>query len=96
VPPERTGSARETLINLTQEDFLLRDDGKPIELTRFNRGKDQTLRPVQLWLVLLCNEELHFPMGVQRRTEIEGTGFGMISKTAGTSRQIQFSLKLTY
>src|SRR5450432_66995 len=27
---------------------------------------------------------------------IEGTGFGMISKTAGTSRQIQFSLKLVY
>jgi hypothetical protein len=27
---------------------------------------------------------------------IEGTGFGMISKTAGTSRQIQFSLKIIY
>jgi hypothetical protein len=27
---------------------------------------------------------------------IEGTGFGMIGKTAGTSRQIQFSLKLIY
>jgi hypothetical protein len=27
---------------------------------------------------------------------IEGTGFGMISKTAGTSRQIQLSLKLIY
>jgi hypothetical protein len=27
---------------------------------------------------------------------IEGTGFGMISKTAGTSRQVQFSLKVIY
>jgi hypothetical protein len=27
---------------------------------------------------------------------IEGTGFGMVSKTAGTSRQVQFSLKLIY
>jgi hypothetical protein len=27
---------------------------------------------------------------------IEGTGFGMINKTAGTSRQVQFSLKLIY
>jgi len=27
---------------------------------------------------------------------IRGSGFGVISKTAGTSRQIQFSLKLIY
>jgi len=34
-------------------------------------------------------------MGLPANT-IEGSGFGMISQTAGTSRQIQFSLKLIY
>jgi hypothetical protein len=34
-------------------------------------------------------------MGLPTNT-IEGSGFGLISKTAGTSRQIQFSLKLIY
>jgi hypothetical protein len=27
---------------------------------------------------------------------LRGSGFGIISKTAGTSRQIQFSLKVIY
>jgi hypothetical protein len=34
-------------------------------------------------------------MGLPANT-LEGTGFGVISKTAGNSRQIQFSLKLIY
>ena len=34
-------------------------------------------------------------MGLPSNT-IKGSGFGIISKTAGTSRQIQFSLKLVY
>ncbi len=34
-------------------------------------------------------------MGLPANT-LEGSGFGFISKTAGTSRQIQFSLKLVY
>jgi hypothetical protein len=34
-------------------------------------------------------------MGLPANT-LEGSGFGVISKTAGTSRQIQFSLKLIY
>src|SRR5882672_7438980 len=28
--------------DLAQGDFLLRDNGKPVELTQFNRGKDHT------------------------------------------------------
>ena len=34
-------------------------------------------------------------MGLPANT-ILGSGFGVISKTAGTSRQIQFSLKVIY
>jgi len=34
-------------------------------------------------------------MGLPANT-IKGSGFGVISQTAGTSRQIQFSLKLIY
>ncbi len=34
-------------------------------------------------------------MGLPANT-IKGSGFGEISKTAGTSRQIQFSLKLLF
>jgi hypothetical protein len=34
-------------------------------------------------------------MGLPANT-IPGSGFGEISRTAGTSRQIQFSLKLIY
>jgi len=80
VKDKKSGAA---IDDLTQEDFLLRDDGKPIELARFNRGKDHTLRPVQVWFVLLCNEELHFPMGVQRRTEIKGTEHWGVNFLAG-------------
>jgi hypothetical protein len=34
-------------------------------------------------------------MGLPANT-IAGSGFGEISKTAGTSRQVQFSLKVIY
>jgi hypothetical protein len=34
-------------------------------------------------------------MGLPANT-LQGSGFGVISKTAGTSRQIQFSLKIIY
>jgi hypothetical protein len=34
-------------------------------------------------------------MGLPANT-IKGSGFGLISKTAGTSRQIQFSVKILF
>jgi len=57
---KKTGEA---IADLNQDDFLLRDNGKPVSLTRFNRGKDHNLRPVQLWFVMACNEERHYSTG---------------------------------
>jgi hypothetical protein len=74
--------------HLALGDFLLRDNGKPVKLTRFNRGKDHTLRPVQVWFVLLCNEELHFRMGVRRGTEIIGTQNWGASFLAGKTAEL--------
>lgn len=54
------------IADLQQGDFLLRDNGKPVEIATFNRGMDQKLRPVQLWFVLLCNEELRFHPATRR------------------------------
>jgi hypothetical protein len=34
-------------------------------------------------------------MGLPSNT-IQGTGFGLINRTAGSSRQIQFSVKIVY
>ena len=54
VEDKKTG---EPIVALQQQDFLLRDNGKPVSVASFNRGIDHNLRPVQLWFVLLCNEE---------------------------------------
>jgi hypothetical protein len=85
VADKKTGTP---IDDLAQGDLLLRDNGKPVELTRFNRGKDHTLRPVQVWFVLLCNEELHFPMGVRRGTEIIGTQNWGASFLAGKTAEL--------
>jgi hypothetical protein len=85
VADKKTGTPIE---DLAQGDFQLRDNGKPVELTRFNRGKDHTLRQVQVWFVLLCNEELHFPMGVRRGTEIIATQNWGASFLAGKTAEL--------
>lgn len=54
--------------NLRQDDFVLKDNGKPTHITSFTRGQDQTLRPVQLWFVLMCNEQIHFQPSTHRPT----------------------------
>jgi hypothetical protein len=63
----------EPIKSLGQEDFLLRDDGKPVPITTFNSGKNQNLRPIQLWFVLACNEQRHYHINSERRTQFEAT-----------------------
>jgi hypothetical protein len=77
VVQKKTG---DPITDLQKEDFLVRDNGKPVSITTFNRGRDQNLRPVQLWFVLTCNEELNFdaiaPLGRRfERTESWGSSF---------------------
>jgi hypothetical protein len=63
----------EPIKSLQKDDFLLRDNGKPVSATSFNRGSDQKLRPVLLWFVLVCNEEVHYEVRAGRRTRGEST-----------------------
>ncbi|HEY1423340.1 MAG TPA: hypothetical protein VGF20_07805, partial [Candidatus Acidoferrum sp.] len=82
---QRTG---EPLDDLTQDDFVLRDDGKPISLANFNRGKDQTLRPVQVWFVLHCNEDLRYHLTGRRRSSMEITERWGVSVLSGKMAEL--------
>ncbi len=82
---KRTG---EPIKSLEQEDFLLRDDGKPVPITTFNSGKNQNLRPIQLWFVLACNEERHYPINSERRTQYEATETLGASFLAGKTAEL--------
>ena len=52
VQDKRTGDA---IAGLEVTDFVVRDSGKPITVLEANRGLDEQLRPIQLWLVAMCN-----------------------------------------
>lgn len=52
VQDKRTGDA---IGGLEVADFVVRDSGKSITVLEANRGLDEHLRPIQLWLVAMCN-----------------------------------------
>jgi len=79
--------------DLEQDDFQLRDNGKPVSISSFNRGKDQKLRPIQLWFVLLCNEELHTQMGGRRRGQVESTEEWGVTFLAGKATELRPALE---
>lgn len=79
--------------DLRQEDFLVRDNGKPVAISSFHRGKDQTLRPIQLWFVLMCNEESHAQAGVRRPTANEMTQEWGVSFLAGKTEALRPALE---
>jgi hypothetical protein len=85
VEDKKTG---EPIKELAKEDFLLRNDGKPTDISSFNRGKDQNLRPLQLWFVLVCDEERHYQVGGRRRTQIESTEMLGASFLAGKTAEV--------
>jgi hypothetical protein len=70
--------------DLLQDDFVLTDNGKHVDVSTFARGKDQKLRPVQLWFVLTCNQELHFQVrGGRRNSQYDNTEHWGVSFLAG-------------
>jgi hypothetical protein len=79
--------------DLQQDDFQLRDNGKAVSISSFNRGKDHKLRPIQLWFVLLCNEELHTQMGGRRRGQVESTEQWGVSFLAGKTTELRPALE---
>jgi hypothetical protein len=70
------------------DDVELRDNGKVAAISSFVRGKDHELRPVQLWFVLMCNEEKHYRATARRRTGVELTEQWGVGFLAGKASQL--------
>lgn len=83
----------EPIKTLEQDDFLVRDNGKPVSVVSFNRGADQKLRPVLLWFVLVCNEEVHYEVRAGRRTRGESTDKWGSSFLAGKTDDLRAVLE---
>lgn len=60
VQDKRNGAA---IGGLKVTDFVVRDSGKSIAVLEANRGLDEHLRPIQLWLVAMCNVSAGEPIG---------------------------------
>jgi len=82
----------EPIRDLEKDDFRVRDDGKPADITAFNRGKDNNLRPMQLWFVLVCNEELHYTVAARRRGRVENVENLGSNFLAGKSTELRSAL----
>jgi hypothetical protein len=87
---KKTGTPLE---GLQQSDFILKDNGKLIPISSFQRGKDQKLRPIQLWFVLMCNEEVHTQVAGRRRGSVETTGQWGVSFLAGKAVELRPALE---
>jgi hypothetical protein len=81
------------IADLGEQDVLVRDNGKPVSISSFSRGADQKLRPVQLWFVLMCNEERHTRAGGRRRGSVESTEQWGVSFVAGRTEQLRRPLE---
>jgi hypothetical protein len=80
--------------DFNSEDLELRDNGKVAPVSSFVRGKDHELRPVQLWFVLMCNEEKHYQAAARRRTGVELTEQWGAGFLAGKAAQLGPALEL--
>ena len=93
VQDRRTGVPIE---ELQRDDFVLRQDGRVVEISSFNRGKDLKLRPVQLWFVVMCNEVRQYPADSRRQTQSERTEQWGTSFLAGRTQDLRPALEHLY
>src|SRR5271157_5302626 len=70
VEDKKTG---EPIKDLEEKDFLLHDDRKAASISGFSSGKNQNLRPLQLWFVMACNEARLYPVTTGRVTQDQRT-----------------------